>query len=229
VPPSGTGPREPVGAGHGRRIGRRPGANDTRSDITRAALKLFAEKGYHGASMRAIAHEANVDAALIHYFFTSKEVVFAAAIEDGFHLAELIDDVLLPGPSGLGERLVRGYLDLWNSPASRDPMLAVMRSALSYGDAARLLSEFISSQVVRRLAVAIEISDPDLRGTLVGGHLLGLAIARYVVRVEPLASVPAEVVVAAVGPTVERYLTGDIGLTPADHTFPEGGSDDPTA
>jgi AcrR family transcriptional regulator len=244
VPSNGADPREAVGAGNGRRAGRRPGVNDTRSDIIRAAQKLFAEKGYHGASMRAIAQEADVDAALIHYFFTSKEVVFAAAIEDGFLLTELIDTVLESGVAGLGERLVRGYLDLWNAPASRDPMLAVMRSALSYGDAARLLAEFISSRVVRRLATAIDMSHPDLRGTLVGGQLFGLAIARYVIKVEPLASAAPDVVVCAVGPTIDRYLTGPIDLTAAQQpsqqqpsqqkpsqqqSSQEGGSDGSTA
>jgi hypothetical protein len=35
-------------------------------------------------------------------------------------------------------------------------------------------------------------------------------MARYIVKVEPLASAPAAQVAAAVGPTLQRYLTGDV-------------------
>lgn len=194
----------------GRRSGRRPGPTGTRGDIIRAAQKLFAERGYYGASMRAIAQEARVDAALIHHFFSSKEGVFAAAIEDSFQLPELVDDVLKHDTDEIGERLVRGYLDLWDDPADRDPMLAVMRSAVSYDDAARLLNEFIGTRVAGRIIEAIDVPHPELRATLIGAQLVGLAMIRSIVKIEPLASADPEVIVRCLAPTINRYISDDL-------------------
>src|SRR2546421_11881353 len=114
-----------------RRTGRRPGPSGTQDDIVAAARKLFAEYGYRGATMRAIAREANVDAALIHHFFTSKEGVFAAAMEDAFPAPDAIDEVVGAGPDGLSERLGRFFLSLWEGPDTRGPVLAGVGSAPS--------------------------------------------------------------------------------------------------
>lgn len=199
-------------SGSGRRSGRRPGLSGTRGDIIRAARKLFAESGYGGASMRAIAREANVDAALIHHFFTSKEGVFAAAIEDAFHPTELVDELLESGTDDLGARLLRAFLERWGNPENREALLAVVRSAVSHGDAARLIEEFVTTRVVGQIAKAIGVSHPELRATLVGAQLIGLVMVRFVVRIEPLASVDPEVVVGCFGPTIHHYLTGDLDL-----------------
>jgi AcrR family transcriptional regulator len=193
-----------------RRSGRRPGMSETRNDILQAARELFAENGYGGATMRTIAHRANVDAALIHHFFVSKEGVFAAAIEDSFQLTALLDDVLDGGQDGLGERLVRGFLRLWTDAETRDPMLAVIRSAFSYEEAARLLRNFITERVIAQVAtVANTQGGAQLRGTLVGSQLVGMAILRHVVKVEPLASADPEIIAKLLGPTIDQYLMGD--------------------
>jgi AcrR family transcriptional regulator len=194
-----------------RRTGRRPGPSGTQDDIVAAARKLFAEYGYRGATMRAIAREANVDAALIHHFFTSKEGVFAAAMEDAFPAPEAIDQVVGAGPEGLSERLVRFFLSLWERPDTREPMLAVLRSAVSYEEAARLLNEFISERVLGRIVRGIDRPDPPMRANLIGSQLVGLAMIRYVIKVEPVASASVEALVGALVPTIDRYLSGPIG------------------
>jgi AcrR family transcriptional regulator len=194
----------------GRRTGRRPGPSGTRDDIIAAARKLFAQYGYRGATMRAIAAEAGVDAALIHHFFVSKEGVFAAAMEDAFPGEDAIATVVGPGMDGLSERLIRFFLSLWESEQTREPMLAVIRSAVSYDEAARMLAGFVTQRVLGNVVRAIEQPDPELRATLVGSQLVGMAMIRYVIKVEPLASAPADTVVAALVPTVDRYLTGPI-------------------
>jgi AcrR family transcriptional regulator len=191
-----------------RRTGRRRGPSATQNDIVAAARKLFAEHGYRGATMRAIAAEANVDAALIHHFFTSKEGVFAAAMEDAFPAPDDIDQVVAGGLDGLAERLVRFFLGLWESPDTREPLLAVMRSAVSYDEAARMLAEFVTGRILGAIVRKISQPDPEMRATLIGSQLVGLAMIRYVIKVEPLASADTDTVVAALVPTVDRYLTG---------------------
>jgi AcrR family transcriptional regulator len=197
-------------AGTGRRSGRRPGLSSTREDIIRAARKVFAQNGYSTATMRSIAREAKVDTALIHHFFTSKEGVFAAAIEDWFNPAATVDKVLSAGTHDIGRRLVRSFLEMWADPESREPILAVIRSAVSYQDAARFLGEFVTSRAIGRIVEAIDAPQPELRASLAGSQLIGMAMIRYVIQVEPLASIDAEVIVECLGPTIDRYLTGDL-------------------
>lgn len=202
---------EPVadgtGRARGRRSGRRPGANETRLDILRAARRIFAAYGYGGATMRTIAHEADVDAALIHHFFVSKEGVFAAAVEDSFACVPIAAD---DAPGDVGERLVRGFLDLWSNPDTRDPVLAVLRSAPTYDEAARLLRDLIGRRVAEYVAEGVGHDEAGLRATLVGSQLLGLALLRDVVKVEPLASADPETIVRVLTPTVDRYLAGEL-------------------
>jgi hypothetical protein len=60
------------------------------------------------------------------------------------------------------------------------------------------------------VAAALGTPDAELRANLVFSQIFGLAVARYILRIEPLASTPGELVAAAVGPTVQRYITGDL-------------------
>jgi len=195
-----------------RRTGRRPGDSGTRQAIVDAALLMFAERGYEGATLRAIAQVARVDAALIHHFFESKQGVFAAAMADLLKPADLIPEIVRPGLDGLGERLMRMFVDLWDSSAARNPLLAVIRSAVSHEEAAKLLREFVTTEVLGRLATVVDLPHRELRTALVGSQIVGVIMVRYVVKVEPLASADAETLVAAVGPTIQHYLAGELKL-----------------
>jgi AcrR family transcriptional regulator len=190
------------------RPGRRPGASGTREAILLAARARFAEVGYDRATIRAIAVQAGVDPALVMHFFGSKQQLFLAAIELTINPAEAIPAMLEDGLDGLGERLARFYLGMWESPDTRDGVAGILRSAFSHEDAAALLRRFLGSEVFGRLAAGLDGVDAPLRVELAGSHLIGLAIARYVVKVEPLASADPEAIVAAVGPTIQRYLDG---------------------
>ncbi|MFL6139181.1 MAG: TetR family transcriptional regulator [Frankiaceae bacterium] len=194
----------------GKRTGRRPGVSGSRQAIIDAARAKFAERGYEGATIRSIAHEAGVDAALIHHFFDTKEGVFAAAMQNAFHPADLLPEVLEPGIDGLGERLVRMFLDLWDVAPTRDTLQAIIRSAVSHPDAARLLREFVSTELLGRVAHEIDRSEPDLRAALVGSQLVGFALMRYIVGVEPLASLGKEQAVQIIAPTIQHYLADDL-------------------
>ncbi|MGC4788962.1 TetR family transcriptional regulator [Micromonospora sp. DT178] len=194
-----------------RRTGRRPGNPDTRQAILDAARAAFAERGFDGASIRAVAAAARVDPALVHHYFGSKDRLFLAAMHAPVDPAELLPSVLAGDRAGLGERLVRTFLGVWDSPAGTAGV-ALLRSAVSNEWTARLLREFLVTQVLRRVLDQLD-ADPaelPLRGSLVASQLIGLAMMRHVVRLEPVASAAPETLVAAVGPTVQRYLTGDL-------------------
>ena len=193
------------------RTGRRPGSGGTRERILAAARSDFGKGGYEGTTIRGIAAHARVDPALVMHYFESKDGAFRAAVKFPIDPAEFIPRLLPPGLDGLGERLVRFFVETWDSPAG-SPLLGLIRSVVGNEDAAALLREFVTREVLGRLARALELDQPQLRAALVASQLVGLAMIRYVVKVEPLVSAPTEDLVAWLGPTLQRYLT-DPGLT----------------
>jgi AcrR family transcriptional regulator len=188
------------------RTGRRPGAGGTEAKILAAARANFARVGFDAGTIRAIAAEAGVDPSLVLHYFGSKEGVFRAAVAFPVDPAQFVPQLLAPGLDGLGERLVRFFLETWDSPAGR-PLLALIRSVVASEDAAALLREFITREVLGRLATALRADQPRLRASLAASTLIGMAMLRYIVKLEPLASAKPEVIAGWLGPTVQRYLT----------------------
>ncbi|GGO15795.1 MULTISPECIES: TetR/AcrR family transcriptional regulator [Micromonospora] len=194
-----------------RRTGRRPGNPGTREAILDAARTAFAERGFDAASIRAIAGTAEVDPALVHHYFGSKDQLFLAAMNFPVDPGQLVPKVLAGDRDGVGERMVRIFLGVWDSPAG-SAGVALLRSAVSNEWTARLLREFITTQVLRRVLEQLDV-DPaqlPLRGSLVATQMIGLAMMRHVVRLEPVASADPETLAAAIGPTIQRYLTGPL-------------------
>ncbi len=184
------------------RTGRRPGAGGTRDKILAAARTHFGEVGYEGATIRGIAAAAQVDPKLVMHYFESKEGVFRAAVDFPIDPAAFIPGLLKPGLDGLGVRLVRFFVETWESPAG-SPLLALIRSVVGSESAASLMREFVSREILARLAEALELDQPQWRAS----QLIGLAMLRYVVKVEPLASASPRKVAAWIGPTLQRYFT----------------------
>ena len=197
------------------RTGRRPGVSGTREAILDAARRAFAEQGYQRATIRGVAELAGVDPALVHHYFGTKQDLFVAAVQLPINPVPQLMAVLGEDPDRTGERIVEVFLSVWDHAADRSPLLALIRSAVGDERAAAMLREFITEEVLGQLAHRLGSPDARLRATLVGSQLIGLAMARYIIRVEPLASAPADQVAAAVGPTLQRYLTGEITATPA--------------
>jgi len=190
-----------------RRSGRRPGNQDTKQSILDAARAVFAERGFDKASIRAIAAAAKVDPALVHHYFGTKEKLFLACMNAPIDPGELIPKALDGPREEAGERLVRMALSVWDSPAGA-AAVGMFRSALSNDWTARLLREFVVTQVLRR-AVAELVLDPaeaQMRASLIATQMAGLMTTRYVLKVEPVSSAPAETLVAAIGPNVQRFL-----------------------
>jgi AcrR family transcriptional regulator len=176
-----------------------------REAILGAARRQFAEQGYEGATVRGIARDAGVDPALVSYYFGSKAGLFVESLRLPVNPARAIEAVLAEGTDDLGERLATRFLDVWDDPVSGEPIISVLRSAASRPE---LLREFVERQIVPRLASALEGPDAELRASAFASQMLGLAMARYVLRVEPLASAEPGRLVALIGPTLQRYIDG---------------------
>ncbi|MCY0927141.1 TetR family transcriptional regulator [Streptomyces sp. H27-H1] len=179
----------------------------TQERIRLAARAEFAARGYDKTSVRGIAKAAGVDPALVHHYFGSKDDLFAAAIELSMEPALVLPVIIGTGPDGLGERLARYFLGVWENPVTRAPLLAVMRSALTHEAAAKVLRRLILHRLLERIAADLNVPDPTFRAELAASHMVGIAILRYVVQVEPLASADPETIIELVAPTLQRYLT----------------------
>ncbi|MEU3952039.1 TetR family transcriptional regulator [Streptomyces achromogenes] len=198
-------PRPPA-----RRRGRPPRTESagTRDRILAAAREEFSARGYEKTSVRGIAKAAGVDSALVHHYFGTKEQVFAAAIEVAFAPALDAPDAVAEGPADeVGERLTRFVLGIWEDPATRAPLLAVVRSAVDNDTAAAVLRRLVAAQLMRRIAARLELPDAELRAELAAAQLVGCAMLRYVIRLEPLASADLEQIIARVAPVVQIHLT----------------------
>ncbi|MFE8940115.1 TetR family transcriptional regulator [Streptomyces sp. NPDC007872] len=205
---AGRGPADPAPRRRGRpsRTAEESGPG-ARERILAAARAQFAERGYDKASVRGIARAAGVDPALVHHYFGSKDEVFAAAVEVSFEPATVVPAIVSGPRDGIGERLARFFIGVWENPASRAPLLAIVRSALTHEAAAAVLRTFVLRRLLERIAAELDVPDPKLRAELAASHMIGIAILRYVIRVEPLASADPEEIVAQVAPTLQRYLT----------------------
>lgn len=195
-----------------RRRGRpRGGASDARERILAAAATEFGERGYDGATMRAIAERAAVDAALLHHYFGSKSELFTATVDVPINPARLLPGALDGDLAAAGERLVRLVVTTWDAPEFRPRGVAMVRAAIGNRRTSDLVVGFVSREIIQRIGDRIgHGADARHRASLVASQILGLIVGRYVVGLEPLASASVDRLVADVGPTVQRYLTGDL-------------------
>jgi AcrR family transcriptional regulator len=189
--------------------GRRPGAPDTRAEVLAAARTSFAEKGFRATTIRAVAASAGVDPALVHHYFGTKDDLFLAALEMPVDPREVLAPVVALGPDGAGERLLRTFLSVWDDPEIQVRLLAVVRSVLSE-DGATLLKEGFIPVVVGPVLAQLVADRPDVRVPLVASQVVGLIVTRYLIALPPMAEMPADDVVARIGPVIQHYLTGDL-------------------
>ncbi len=189
--------------------GRRPGAPDTRAAILDAARGLFATSGFAGTTVRAVGSAAGVDAALVHHYFGSKDDLFLAALELRVDPREALAPVAAGGVDGAGERLVRTFLGVWDDEEARLPLLALVRG-IAEPSGQQLLRDGFLRMVMGPLGEALGLDEPERRMALVGSQLVGIIVLRYLLELEPLASLPAEQLVATYAPTVQAYLSGPL-------------------
>lgn len=192
--------------------GRRPlGSPDARRAVLDAARELFAELGFERTTMRAVAARAGVDPALIYHYFGDKDGLLFAALQPPADVATVLAGVA-DAAGRAGEELVRRLVGLQEDrPEVREQMLAILRTGLSHDRAGRLLRDILSSFILAALGDVLAEDRRELRAALIGSHIGGLMLARYILKVPGAAAASPEDLVQAVGPTVQRYLTGDLG------------------
>lgn len=191
------------------RTGRRPGPGTSRAAILETARHRFAAGGYDGTSLRAVAAGAGVDPAVVLHFFGSKDGLFREAVGWPFDPAQAAATLAQPSAEAVGVRIARTFLGFWEDAATRASLLAVLRSAMTHETSAALLREF----VVRSLFVPVIGLAPGpeaaLRVNLAAGQLVGVAILRYILQVEPVASASIDELVDWLGPVLTHYVKAD--------------------
>lgn len=196
--------------GRERRRGRWRSGQDSRRRILDAAQACFTEQGYDRATVRAIAARADVDPAMVHYFFSTKSGLFTAAMELPADPSHDLSAALADGSGAdTGARIVRHFLTNWDDASSIEPLFALLRSAPTDQRSTRLLREYIHRELhtqLQRVAGAEQGAPASLSASLISAQLVGLAIMRYVIQVEPLASADPEAIVETIGPVLQRYF-----------------------
>jgi len=199
-----------------RRPGRPAGTSNTRDRILASARELFARNGIDRTPIRAVAAAAGVDAALVHHYFGTKQQLFAAAIQIPIDPMTVLVPIRELPIEDLGFALPSVLLPLWDSELGAS-FIATLRSLIAGADVS-LARSFLEQVIVAEVAARVD-NPPGtgiLRAQFFASQLMGVVMARYIVQIQPFASLPAEQIVATIGPNLQRYLTGDLpdGLAP---------------
>lgn len=190
--------------------GRPRGGSDARQRLIDAARVRFEADGYASTSVRSVAREAGVDHSLVNYYFGSKHGLFAEVLAITYSPQAVFDEIFAPGasldPMRMAERLLVGLLTVWEEPGSRGQMLEVVRQA-AMNDALRATTaEFVGAEIVRRISGEIKGPDAQRRAAGAGAVVSGLVFGRFVLGVEPLASMSTRDVVRTLAPMIAMQL-----------------------
>jgi AcrR family transcriptional regulator len=186
--------------------GRRPGRPETREAIRSAARRRFLAEGYRAVTLRTIAADAKVDPALISYFFGSKQDLFAAAMALPANPADVIAAALQGDPAGIPERLLRAFLATWDDPEKGAPLRALLGSVGQDPGPTRLLREVIHERMINAIASRLTGPQRAQRAAAVAVQMMGLAFGRYILQVEPLASMSHDALVRRMVPALRAAL-----------------------
>jgi AcrR family transcriptional regulator len=193
--------------------GRRPAGSGTREAILAAAARAFGEQGYPRTTLRGIARDAGVDTRLVTHYFGSKQELFVAVVELPFDPEQVMPALLAPGREGVGLRLAGFAVGMLDTPEARRTMTGLLRAAASEEEAAERVRDLLMERLLGPLAQHLGNDQPELRAALTAAQIAGLAFARHVVGVPRLVDASREELVAAIGPVLEHYLTGDLSPT----------------
>ncbi len=182
------------------------GTDDVRDAVLDAARAAFHARGYVRTSVKGVAAAAGVAPEVVNRYWNSKESLFAAAMQLPFDPASAVPRLVAPGLDGMGERLTRATLDLLADEETRNDFIALFQAGASATKAARGMQDFIERSIVDRLVRVVGVPDARLRVNLIISYLMGIGTSRYVIRLEPLASMPEEDVIKLVAPTIQNWL-----------------------
>jgi AcrR family transcriptional regulator len=183
-----------------------PRSEPTRAAILAAARRRFAADGFERATIRAIAADAGIDPSMVMRYYGNKDGLFAAAADLDLHLPDL---AAIPREK-LGETLVRHWVKRWEGDLSDELLIVLLRSAVTNEDAAEQLRIVFGAQVARAVAAVVDPAEAPTRAGLVATQMLGLALCRHILRLPPVVALDADTLIATLGATVQRYLTGPL-------------------
>lgn len=160
-----------------------------------------------------------MDPALVHHYFGTKQQLLVAALKLPVNPRDVLPELLAGPVEGLGERLLRRALQVWGADwATGGNMIGMIRASLTHEDASRMVREFFAREIIGRLTEELKVPQPRLRVGLVASQLMGIAMARFIVQIEPIASADPETLIACYAPTIQRYLTGPLPGDGADRS-----------
>ncbi|WP_373209155.1 TetR/AcrR family transcriptional regulator [Mycobacterium marinum] len=193
-----------------RRPGRPIGTSNTREHILTCARELFALNGLDRTSVRSVAAAAGVDAALVHHYYGTKQQLFAAAIQIPIDPTVVLEQIVETPVDELGLKIPSVLLPLWDSELSTG-LVSTLR-ALMAGTEPNLARSFLQEVVTSEVGSRVDspTGTGRIRAQFVASQLLGVVMARHIVKIEPFASLPADQVAQAIAPTLQRYLTGEL-------------------
>ncbi|MEI7777974.1 MAG: TetR family transcriptional regulator [Actinomycetes bacterium] len=181
--------------------------DEVRASVVDAARALFRARGYVGTTFKGVAAAAGVAPEVVRRYYDNKETLFAAVLQLPVDPASAIPRLLAPGLDGMGERLVKFVLDTLGDPKSRDELIALFQSGAAAGRAAGPLAEFLQESVIDRVVRAVGVPDARLRVALISSYLVGIAATRFILKIEPIASMPDDELIQILAPTVQDWLT----------------------
>ena len=176
--------------------------------ITAAARASFAHKGWAGTTLRGIARDVGVDPALVHYYFSSKEELLDASTMPPAEWLESIDTTSSVPLRERGKAIVRNTIWSWAQPTIRETLSSILQTAAHEPRTREKLKAFLTASLLPAIADRIEGEERLLRASLIASQVLGVVMMRWVWEIDPVASLPDDDLVALIGPTIQRYLTG---------------------
>ncbi|TXI63597.1 MAG: TetR/AcrR family transcriptional regulator [Mycolicibacterium mageritense] len=180
----------------------------TRDAILSAAKRLLAEQGYEAMTIRAVAGEVGVDPSMVMRYYGNKAGLFSAAVETDL----LLEKVPLKPRAQLGVALTRHFLSRWEGDLSDDALALLLRSAVTNSEAADRMRHIFNSQVTTFVRTCVDDeTDAQRRAGLIGSQLMGLALARFVLKLPPVVAMDVDDLVDSVAPVLQHYLTQDLG------------------
>ena len=193
-----------------KKAGRRPGKTATKDQIISAAQTFFAKNSYDQTTIRDIAKHAQVDPALVMHYFRTKQELFIAAMTPPQNIPQKIAKALQGDTETLGLRLATLFVGFLENKTTNHIVVGVLRAVIHVPGAASLLKAILVSPILTTFKNSGKLDNPELRATLVQTQLVGLVITRYILKIEPLASLPTDKLIAYLAPTLQRYLTEDL-------------------
>ncbi|OBG00171.1 TetR family transcriptional regulator [Mycobacterium sp. 852014-52450_SCH5900713] len=191
-----------------------PGPRDERgvlaARILAAARDEFAEHGWAGTAIRAVARTADVDPALIYHYYGSKEGLLGAATTPPQKWLDAVAATWATPTADLGRQLIRTVLDTWTDDEVGPILRAVVLTAAHEDKTRDKLRLIVERGLIGGSTLGADEDERLRRSGLIATQLIGFALLRYVWKMEPIASMPEDEVVAAMAPNLQRYVEGDI-------------------